>query len=593
MNYRHYVAILIYSLALMACGAKQTPDTDKGPAVDQVISNEPFEDVHLQRTLRFRDLLPFSQATYQQTPAYVFRVDEPTELEIVAQSDVTDLLMLIVGPSFPYQDDDTYEFSPAIEDTFEPGTYRVYVGTWGQPGQNITYNLSIYHAASGQRHPEYQEPVDVEQPFDASWGLNDAADYVDRPHPTQEPHHKIDGQKAQSQQHDITLKPQARVQECPGIFDFDRPVATIHNLNTLTEDRLRILLNQAEGQRSIDTVMAVFMDGLLIFCSDDFESLFAGRVFSEHDHLGSELTIYGGIWAEDKLDSNGEVTIGLQVTRLPPEAWQVRTEKRTFSDATQHISVKGVVRDPIEQLSAMSFGYIRDAQRPDIIFHNPKGGNALQIDARLKEADSVLLVRTPDGEVLFNDDQPNSMDARLRIQDALKGDYQIWIGGTGRDEALQGLVTISTPKAYKDSDKRLRKIDALAKEGSTTVRATKTTDTTGNLEICDGFASGHLDLQTPSVVIRNDTSHDGILLVRTQAAFDTILYSPHNSETCGDDEIAQDAAFAAPLSAGESIELWAGAVDKAHAQDAIEVQYILLTLDMIGSSDVFYDFITP
>src|SRR5690625_5442215 len=63
MNYRHYVAILIYSLALMACGAKQTPDTDKGPAVDQVISNEPFEDVHLQRTLRFRDLLRSEEHT--------------------------------------------------------------------------------------------------------------------------------------------------------------------------------------------------------------------------------------------------------------------------------------------------------------------------------------------------------------------------------------------------------------------------------------------------------------------------------------------------------------------------------------------------
>lgn len=593
MNYRHHLFVFVCALTLLACGAKQTPETKKDTDIDQVINHEPFDAIQLQRTIRSRDLLSFSHAIYQRTPAYVFRVTEPTDLEIVAESDAIDLVMLIIGPSFPYHQDDTYHLNPAVEDTFEPGIYRVYVGAWGEPNQNTPYTLSIYHAESGQRHPQYEERAEGGQGLDFGWGTNDSNEYVDRPHPSQAPHYVIDSAKAKDQQHDITLKPTARVHECPGLFDFERPVATISALNTLTKDRLRVLLNQAEGQSATDTVMAVYMDGLLIFCTDDFESLFAGRIFSEHDHLGGELTIYGGIWDEEKLDENGEIAVGLQVRRMTPEQWRITTERRTLSDVTQYIGVKGVASQGLERLSPMSYGYIRDAERPDAIFENTKAGTTLQIDARLKEADGVLLVRAPDGEMFFNDDEAGGMDARLRIANAKKGEYSLWIGSNARDEHFIGLLSITVPKAYKDNDKGIRKIETFAEKASATTRATKTTEIAGNLDICDGFTVGHLNLETPSLILRNDTPESAIVLVRTKAAFDTILYSPLNSETCGDDEIGHDAAFAAPLSAGESIELWAGAVDKAHAQDAIEVQYILLTLDMIGSSDVFYDFITP
>lgn len=589
MNYRHYVAILIYSLALMACGAKQTPEVETEPAIDQIITSEAFETIHREHTLRSREMMPLGQSTFQRTPSYTFRVDEPRALEIVAESQAADLLLLIIGPSFPYQDDDTYDFHPAVEDTFEPGLYRVHVGAWGAPSHNVTYTLSVYDVESGQRH----EHTDGEYTGGPTPEFQDLSDYVDRPYPTEAAHYTLDGTNVQNQKHDVVLKPAYRTDDCPGFFDFNRPVATLDRLDGLQDDRLRIVLDRAEDARPVDTVMAIYLDGILLHCTDDFESLFAGRDFSKHDYLGPELTVYGGVWDPNVRDENGEVRVGLTATRLSPEDWQSPVQQRTLTADTQFVGIKGSARDAVATLTPAHYGMIRNTQRPDVALTVARDHSTVQIDARLNADDAVLLIRTPSGEFLFNDDRPDNQDARIFIQDASKGTYDIWIGTNQANADLEGLLSISSPKAYDDADRRLRKLDTIGQERQSEVRAAKPVDVTGNQTICDGFAFGHLDLQSPSIVLKNDTQEDAILLVRTDNDFDTILYSPHNTETCGDDEIIRDAAIAVPLIPGESTEVWAGAVEQVHARDNITLRYILFTYDMLSESERFDEFITP
>lgn len=72
------------------------------------------------------------------------------------------------------------------------------------------------------------------------------------------------------------------------------------------------------------------------------------------------------------------------------------------------------------------------ATRPDftIGFTGNAGGRALEFRV-ISDCDSVLLVNGAGGEWYFDDDSNGNLDARIRINRAAEGIYDIWVGSLG------------------------------------------------------------------------------------------------------------------------------------------------------------------
>ncbi len=69
-------------------------------------------------------------------PQLTFTVETPTEARAVATSVGNDLTMVIVGPGGPYCNDDFDGLNPGFQQTWQPGEYTAYVGTYSEIAQD-------------------------------------------------------------------------------------------------------------------------------------------------------------------------------------------------------------------------------------------------------------------------------------------------------------------------------------------------------------------------------------------------------------------------------------------------------------------------
>lgn len=77
--------------------------------------------------------------------------------------------------------------------------------------------------------------------------------------------------------------------------------------------------------------------------------------------------------------------------------------------------------------SVPGIGYV--TERPDftMMFHSNPGLRALEFRV-VSECDSVLLVNGANGSWYFDDDGNGNLDARIRINRAAEGLYDVWVG---------------------------------------------------------------------------------------------------------------------------------------------------------------------
>lgn len=597
MNYTPRLFLVLFLFAASACGGTQTASDSAetyGQAQSLTLDGSDVETVTYDGAIRPRNALNLLQSSYTKTPVYILDVQEPTDVEIIANSDEADLILLMLSDDFPYQDDDTYGRNPAIQDTLPPGIYRIHVGAWGYHLQPVPFELILRKPSSEAPQTSTSTPhtQDIEEILDvASYQDIEPATPTERLAPSQAPFLEIDGETVQTDQEDIVLNPTQRLPECDGIFDTDQPVAVIRNLEGLDEDQLRVLLGQAEGRRPADTVMAVYIDNLLFDCSDDFESLFAGKNFTSGEDTGMELQVYGGVWDASSLDENEQVHIGVSTQRRTPEQWRIQTQSLSATPTPQRIGVKGRVADDAQKQYDQVGGYVRDIERPDAQITVDDSGENLQIDARIFQGDSILFVRTPSGEFLLNDDQAHSRDARIYIRDAAPGTYDVWVAQHIANEELNAILEAKQPR--KINAKSTTGIQEMNRIEQTTVRARKPKNITGDYDVCSGYGAGFIDAEKPSLVLKNDSGQNANLLVRTDSEYDTILYVEGMHEHCSDDEIGHNAATGIALAPGEDVQIWVGTYEEAHAKERIDVHYLLLPENDIPSSETFIDFITP
>lgn len=118
-----------------------------------------------------------------------------------------------------------------------------------------------------------------------------------------------------------------------------------------------------------------------------------------------------------------------------------------FGNASSHQTSREISAGGSFALSEMNpnyDGYISSI--PDLQMSYSAGNGELSFDVESINAgdDPVLLVFSPSGEFLFNDDsEENEYDSKITIEDPESGNYAIWVGNYDSEDFIPTLLVIS------------------------------------------------------------------------------------------------------------------------------------------------------
>jgi hypothetical protein len=79
---------------------------------------------------------------------------------------------------------------------------------------------------------------------------------------------------------------------------------------------------------------------------------------------------------------------------------------------------------------------------PDFRLHYTAGDLPLTFKVEA-DSDTTLLVNTPDGKWLANDDADGTLNPRITIEKPLSGRYEVWVGSVSRGAAIPGTLLIT------------------------------------------------------------------------------------------------------------------------------------------------------
>ena len=106
-----------------------------------------------------------------------------------------------------------------------------------------------------------------------------------------------------------------------------------------------------------------------------------------------------------------------------------------FAPDPKSIALTAKGRTPLDdRLGPECIGFV-DASRPDVVLDYAAGSRSLHIYAE-SNADTALIVQTPAGQWICNDDSPDSsLDPAVSIARPMPGRYTIWVATIERGEA--------------------------------------------------------------------------------------------------------------------------------------------------------------
>ena len=88
--------------------------------------------------------------------------------------------------------------------------------------------------------------------------------------------------------------------------------------------------------------------------------------------------------------------------------------------------------------------------RPDHILDYANPAPRLRFVVRVTNGDATLVVHTPDGRWLCDDDSGHGNDAMLLLNSPPAGRYDIWVGSYRVDETPPATLSISAPEPSAD-----------------------------------------------------------------------------------------------------------------------------------------------
>lgn len=83
--------------------------------------------------------------------------------------------------------------------------------------------------------------------------------------------------------------------------------------------------------------------------------------------------------------------------------------------------------------------------RPDFIVRYSDPGARLRFDVRANGGDTTLVLHTPDGRWLCDDDSGRGSNPRIELSDPPAGSYDIWVGSYRAGQNLRAVLSVSQP----------------------------------------------------------------------------------------------------------------------------------------------------
>ena len=385
-----------------------SPDLDGDPLAGSTrlsasFSPEPFEQaVMLDGTLSFG-----SEYNGFFTAGPTFRLDYTAgdvPLTLINADDETDTVMLVYSPEGIWQyNDDFDDLNAGIRfDNPASGEYLVWMGTYGEGTSEANLIISESYVPQAERLPD----TTLEPEYGA---VELAAGF--EPDPSS---------------YEVFLYGEMNYANYSGMFGQVPSFALDYEAGG---DAPLTLLAPSNN----DTVILVYGPDQEWYYNDDFNDLDAGLYF-ENPASGRYL-IWLGAYGEEGIEASLEI----HETYIPPSERQPDIlaepmERLEFTPNQATPIERGIALDTYVQLSETGTGYVSEAPQFSVEMADADGPVMISAGSEL---DTTLLVYTPSGEWLFNDDS-EGRNPGLEIETPEPGEYLIWVGSFYSTDTADG-----------------------------------------------------------------------------------------------------------------------------------------------------------
>lgn len=233
-------------------------------------------------------------------------------------------------------------------------------------------------------------------------------------------------------------------------------------------------------------------------------------------------------------------------------------------------------------IGACNYGYVSDA--PDVdLYYTTSGGSDLYLYV-VGDGDTTLLVNTPDGDWVCDDDSYGDGDPILVLPNASGGLYNIWAGSYSND--------------YHDATLFVSEVDPQGNTSSVIVPDYSLDPTYGSETLEEGFlpdpytldlvAGGSIELdmgectygyvaEAPDFDLYYETSGESDLYIYALSDEDTTLLinTPDGNWICNDDgHYGSHPLIVVPAAGGGLYDIWVGSYDGDTAGATLHISEI-------------------
>jgi len=333
-----------------------------------------------------------------------------------------------------------------------------------------------------------------------------------------------------------------------------------------------------------DTTLAVRTPSGEWACNDDDQGLDPGLVFRRPE--SGAYAVFVGTF-----DRGGEPEATLLFSEFAPDHGDVSTGgldlgwdaaptygtlrlSAGFDDDPRTVEIRAGGGDDASGLDGVCNGWIA-AGAPDVVVDYAAGGFPLNLYVR-SEADTTLVVRSPSGEILCDDDTDDTNPAVL-VEDPESGAYAVWVGtfseGPTQDATLFVSELATRTGAGGEPDWRAAPtygtIDLAAgftpDPRTVAVRAGGGGSASG---LGDGCA-GEIDFSAPDVDLNWSGGGDVLYISATSDADTTlVVYTPSLEWICNDDFDGTDPGIVLRRPQAGNYNIWVGTFSGGPTQPA-------------------------
>jgi hypothetical protein len=258
-------------------------------------------------------------------------------------------------------------------------------------------------------------------------------------------------------------------------------------------------------------------------------------------------------------------TVAAQDVGASPNFGDLRL-KEGFMPDPQTVSVTSGGGIEVD-VGSCSYGYVSNA--PDVdLYYTTTSGSSLYIYAE-GEGDTVLLVNTPSGDWVCDDDSHDDLDPIIRFPNAEDGLYDIWVGSYSQDNHAATLyVSEIDPDGGTFTSSGAPDISASPTFGTVNLSVGFTPDphivelrAGGSLEVDVGSCDYGYVASAPDVDLYYDASGSGNLYIYVESDDDTTLLvnRPDGNWLCDDDGYGSlNPIIQVPKAASGLYDIWVG-----------------------------------